>query len=328
MPSSRLTLALEAGEVILPQVGRIAVFGPRHGMDLEVLPQNRLSIVTGLKPDYDYFAGLGYDCVVAPEGRFAASIVCASRAKSLARAMIAEAVSVTNGPVIVDGNKTDGIESLLKDVRKRVSTSPPFSKAHGKIFAFEAAGEFVDWRAEPKQIEGGFQTAPGVFSADGIDPGSAMLASHLPEKLGPRVADLGGGWGYLACAVLARSHVEELHLVEADHAALGCARINVVDARARFHWADATRWQAPVLIDTVVMNPPFHTGRSAEPELGRAFIRAAAGMLKPSGELWMVANRHLAYEPMLLDCFGQLEETAGDTKFKILRAARPARVRR
>ena len=39
-------------------------------------------------------------------------------------------------------------------------------------------------------------TVPGIFSADGIDPASALLADNLPEKLGARVADLGGGWAF------------------------------------------------------------------------------------------------------------------------------------
>ena len=52
-------------------------------------------------------------------------------------------------------------------------------------------------------------------------------------------------------------------------------------------------------MDAVVMNPPFHTGRTAEPGLGQAFITAAARLLAPQGQLWMVANRHLPYETAL-----------------------------
>lgn len=325
---SRLTLGLDGGDVTLPDAGRIAVFGPRVGTDLSALPMERVRVLTGLKPDYDYFAGLGYDCAVMPEGRFSASLVCIPRAKPLARAMLAEAAEVTDGLVIVDGQKTDGIEAVLKDLRKRVDVTAPLSKAHGKLFAFEARPGFADWVGAPHEIEGGFVTRPGVFSADGIDPGSAMLASHLPAKLGAEVADLGGGWGYLSHEILTRDSVRTLYLVEADHAALDCAQQNVPDARAQFHWADVTRWQTPALLDTVVMNPPFHTARAADPSLGRAFITAAAGMLKPSGQLWMVANRHLPYETTLDSVFAQVEEVAGDARFKILRGARPKRQRK
>ncbi|MAZ25628.1 MAG: MFS transporter, partial [Cytophagaceae bacterium] len=114
-------------------------------------------------------------------------------------------------------------------------------------------------------------------------------------------------------------------LVEADRTALDCAERNVTDPRASFHWADATSWEPPALLDTVVMNPPFHTGRKADPALGQAFIAAARRMLKPAGQLWLVANRHLPYETALATHFRASEEIAGDSCFKILHASRPKR---
>lgn len=324
--ATRLTLALADGVVTLPEAGRIAVFTPRADTDLSALPMERVQVITPLKPDHDYFAGLGYDCAVVPEGRYSAAILCLPRAKARARAALAEAASVTDGSVTVDGLKTDGIESVLRDCRRRVTVSAPLSKAHGKIFSFDAGPEFADWAATaPQDIAGGFVTAPGVFSADGIDPASEFLANSLPPKLGAHVIDLGAGWGYLSARALERDSILRLDLVEADHAALACARRNVPDARAQFHWADATRWQPEARADAVIMNPPFHESRAADPDLGRAFIRAAAGMLKPSGMLWMVANRHLPYETTLAQCFASVTETAGDTRFKILNASRPAR---
>ncbi|MDT9081655.1 methyltransferase, partial [Escherichia coli] len=79
------------------------------------------------------------------------------------------------------------------------------------------------------------------------------------------------------------------------------------DPRARFTWADATQGR-PGPFDAVVMNPPFHNGRAADPALGLAFIRAAAHALTPSGTLWMVANRHLPYEAALREAFREVEE--------------------
>jgi 16S rRNA (guanine1207-N2)-methyltransferase len=230
--------------------------------------------------------------------------------------------------VIVDGAKSDGVESLLKACRARVDVAAVFSKAHGKVFSFRAGPGFADWTAAPREIEGGFVTLPGVFSADGIDPGSRMLAAHLPATLGRTVVDLGGGWGYLGARALERAEIERLHLVEADHDALDCARRNVPDPRLRLHWEDAMRWHAPAPVDSVIMNPPFHSGRAPDPAMGAAFIRAAAAMLTPGGQLWMVGNRHLPYEPVLAEHFARSEEVAGDTRFKILHAARPSRLRR
>ena len=164
-----------------------------------------------------------------------------------------------------------------------------------------------------------------MFSADSIDPGSRLLADTLPAKLGAHIADLGGGWGYLAARALERDTVTRLDLVEADHAALTCARLNVQDTRLHLHWDDATRWRADTLVDTVITNPPFHTDRTADPALGRSFIAAAAALLKPSGALWLVANRHLPYETSLAEHFSRIDEVTGDNRFKILHASRPSR---
>ena len=82
------------------------------------------------------------------------------------------------------------------------------------------------------------------------------------------------------------------------------------------------------LFDTVVMNPPFHVGRRGEPALGQAFIATAAAILGNAGHLWMVANRHLPYEIALNSLFVKVEEPFGTSKFKVLHAQRPSRLRR
>jgi len=327
--SPRLFLAVEAG-VPIPEEGRIAVFHPRGDADLSALPAGRLLVIQPMRPDHDALAARGFTCAATlPEDeRFSASVVFATRAKGLGRDLVARASACTDGPVLVDGAKTDGIDSLIKPLVKQAGAHAPISKAHGKICWFAGGAELSEWRADDFTDIGGYVTAPGVFSADGIDPASALLAQSLPVKLGRRVADLGAGWGYLATQILTRDTVETLHLVEADHAALACARRNVIDARAQLHWADACNWTAPEPLDTVVMNPPFHTGRAAEPSLGQAFIDTAARILTPSGQLWLVANRHLPYETRLGEKFAQVDEIAGDNRFKVLHASRPKRQRR
>lgn len=333
MRSARLTLALDSGALSLPPTGPITVFGPRTGDDLSDLPLDRLTLVQGLRPDHDHFRALGHTVSLAGPPGAAASLVCLPRQRDEGRAMVAEAVALTapGGMIIVDGQKSDGIDTMYRDIRARVATSAPLSKAHGKIFAFATStapdGVFDDWRAQDRQIEGGFVTRPGVFSADGPDRGSALLAAALPGKLPARVVDLGAGWGYLARAILARDGVQHLDLVEADATALACARINVTDPRAAFHWADALTFRPEKAADAVVCNPPFHTARTADPALGQAFIRAAARMLHPGGTLWLVANRHLPYAAVLSEAFREVEEIGTDSGFRLTRAARPNRVR-
>lgn len=333
MRSARLTFALQSGALVLPESGDIVVLRPRAGDDLAMLPKARVTIIQGFRPDYDAFAARGYHVLARaePGAVYACALVCLPRAKAEARALLAQAARIVHpaGLIVVDGQKTDGADGVLRDLRARVAVSEPISKAHGKVFTFRAgAAPLDDWSAQVAQVEGGFQTLPGVFSADGPDAGSALLAAALPEKLPARIIDLGAGWGFLSAAILQRRGVVELHLVEAEADALDCARLNIRDPRAQFHWADATTFKMDRGVDAVICNPPFHTGRDADPGLGVAFLQAAARLLAPHGTLWLVANRHLPYDHALGPLFRQIEEIGGDARFRLTRAARPARPNR
>ena len=325
--SPRLTLALDRGAVAIPPEGRIGLFGAAAGDDLSALPKTRVTVVQRFRPDVDALMRRGWTVTPEAEGRFVLSVVFLPRSREAARARIAEAARLTDGPLLIDGDKTAGADGILREIRARATTGEVLAKAHGKIFAV-TGGDFADWaEGAPRQVAGGFVTRPGVFSADGPDRGSVLLADALPARLGPRVADLGAGWGYLARAILAREGVSEVHLIEADHAALACARINVTDPRARFHWADATAFQPEAPFDTVVTNAPFHVSRAADPGLGRAFVEAARAMLSPRGDLWLVANRHLPYEGALRAAFRDVTELGADPAFKLFHASHPIRSR-
>jgi len=320
--STRLSLALADS---VPE-GRFLVIGARAADDLAPLGPDRMVIQQRHFPDHHALAARGFDVTTQAEGRFEAALVFLPRAKPEARARIAEAAACLSAgaPLWIDGQKTDGVDSILKELRDLAGIDEVHSKAHGKIFRLTLpAGDWLPagWAARPNHVAPGFVTRPGVFSADGIDPGSALLARHLPERLPSRMVDLGAGWGWLAAQALSRPGVEVIHLVEADSAALQSARDNIADPRARFHWADARDVALADPVNGVIMNPPFHDGRDADPRLGAAFIASAARLLTGAGRLWMVANRHLPYEAALARHFAQVTETGGDARFKIIEAS-------
>jgi 16S rRNA (guanine1207-N2)-methyltransferase len=321
MAQSRLSTALASGQLSLP-AGVVSVRRPAPGYDLSALPE--AEIATSFRPDFDLWSAAGHS-VTAKPGLAATAVVVLPRAKALARAMIAEAAAQAS-LVVVDGQKTDGIDAIFAECRKRLGEMPGLSKAHGRLFWFAGTDVFADWAAPPpaRGPEGFFTTA-GVFSDGTVDAGSAQLAAALPAKLPKRMADLGAGWGYLAAAVLTRDGVLSIDLIEAEALSLDCARLNVTDPRAAFHWADASTFRPAQAYDGIVMNPPFHLGRAADPGLGRAFIAAAARMLTPGGQLWMVANRHLPYESALRESFRNLAEIGGTGGFKLFHATRPIR---
>lgn len=333
--SDRLSLALGTG-LSVPDTGLgTLVLGPTGPVDAAGLPAPVIH-VTGMAPIATQI-GLASATAVPdlPEGPFDVVIVCLQRNRMQSFGLLADGLSrlADGGLLVVDGQKTDGVDAFLKRMKPAVPVAGTLSKSHGKV-AWGPKPDpmpklMVDWRSDaaPRQV-GGQWTAPGMFSADGLDEGSALLIAHLPESAKGRVADLGAGWGALSSALLARApKIEVLDLIEADHAALNAARENVQDPRARFHWADANTFQADEPYDLIVTNPPFHESRSADPALGRAFITAAARLLGPKGRLLMVANRQLPYESTLDSAFRQWEQIETTPRYKIIRASHPLRQR-
>ncbi len=329
MRSARLEMALDTGVLTLPASGQIAVYQPAQGDDLSALPQDRMRLITPMRPDHAAFAAQGFAMDGAgPDG---AALVCLPRAKSLAYALIHRAMAglAPGGILVLDGQKLDGIEAVLKDIKGLgLRMGEVLSKAHGKLVVLEKTAMPEAWADRESVIDGGFITVPGVFSADGPDRASVLLAQALPAKLPPHMVDFGAGWGLLSRAVLARDSVKSLDLIEADARALDCARKNVVDERARFLWEDVTTFKPPKNWSGAVMNPPFHATRAAEPTIGMAFLRAAHRGLTPDGQLWMVANRHLPYGPLLAELFQKVEEVGGDGAFRIVRAEAPRKAGR
>ncbi len=329
MTPNRWTLALESGALALPSEADVLVFRARGDADFSALGQVRA--VQGFRPDHDALARRGIEVSAVADGTADAALVQIVKSKPESFGLIAEALTqvAPGGVVMVDGQKEEGIESLLKAVRAVLPVTDVLSKSHGKLFWLtrpEALPEEVEaWRLAPQEIEGGYVTFPGLFSADGPDQGSELLVALLPQLKG-RVADLGAGWGYLAGEVLKEQEgITSLDLIEADWAALEAAKENVPDSRAASHWADATAFTPADPYDAIICNPPFHTGRKADPALGRAFIQAAARMLTPSGQFFMVANRHLPYEAALKAAFGTGKMLAELHGYKLYQAAKPKR---
>ncbi|MFZ3580633.1 class I SAM-dependent methyltransferase [Loktanella sp. DJP18] len=318
---SRLHTVLDDGLLTLPE-GPVTVMRPAADYDLSALGDRDIHVAQNFAPDADAFAQAGY--TVAQDAPSSPTmIVVVPRAKALARSMIAQACALGQ-VIVVDGQRTDGIDSLYKDVRARLGDVPSLPKAKGRLFWFPATDVLSDWAAPPPvQGDHGYFTTAGVFSDGAVDKGSALLAAALPQKLPARMADLGAGWGFLSRAVLTRAGVASLDLIEAEALSLACARLNVTDDRATFHWANALTFQPRTKYDGIVMNPPFHTGSKGTPALGQGFIAAAARLLVPHGKLWMVANRHLPYEAALREHFRNVDELPGDGAYKLFHATRP-----
>ncbi len=326
MTPDRWTLAIEGGE-FEPPGGPVLVLHARADSDFVSLGQ--VTCVQGFAPDYDRLAARGETVMVEPEGSYVAALVQITKSRAGTLSAIAEALGhiPPGGLLMVDGQKDEGIEAIVKQLRLVFEVDGVMSKSHGKLAWLRRPADMpqqvVNWIVAPEPGMHGYLTIPGGFSVDGPDRGSELLVALLPELKG-RVADWGAGWGYIAGEILAEQEtIDSLDLIEADHGMLDAAKINIDDPRATFHWADVTRFTPDAPYDVILCNPPFHTGRRADPGLGRAFIQSAARNLASKGRFFMVANRHLPYEDTLKAVFGtgrMLGELEG---YKIYEAAKP-----
>ncbi|MGY0650945.1 class I SAM-dependent methyltransferase [Luteimonas sp. A537] len=353
LPFADGTLAREAGALFLraragaalqpqdwPGLACESVFKP----DAEALLRAGFTVTDGLaesSSDAAAAADIGADLGERP-----LVLLLPPRQRDEARAAFAEALArAAPGAYVVASVANDaGAKSAEADFARIAGPVSTRSKHKCRVFwarAGQAGSEpalAAQWRGldAPRLIEGGrFLSRPGVFAWDRVDPASALLARNLPADLAGRAADLGAGYGYLSAELLERCPgITALDAFEADARALALARHNLAGHAPRvalgFHWQDVTAGIATGY-DVLVSNPPFHVPDGRErPDVGRAFIAAAAQALRPGGRLWLVANRHLPYEEALGAGFGDVRLVAQEGGFKVVEAvkstgARPPR---
>lgn len=331
----RLTLAVESGALVLPADGDVVVLRAEPSDFLDLLPAPICE--QAFRPTFDALvrANRAVEPRLADSTRAAAVVVNLGRSRAENLGAVARGLHMLppGGLLVIGGSKADGVDALTRQVTRELPAAGSFVKAHGRVVWLERPELLPDavaaWAAGARLSPNadGFLTAPGMFSPEHADPGSRRLAAELPGRLSGRVADLGAGWGWLAAQALAGNPgIVELDLYEADARALDAAQANVTDPRAHFHWSDATALGSGIArYDAVIANPPFHLGRAAEPDIGAAFIAAAARILKPSGSFFLVANRQLPYEAPLSAAFRQVEKTEESGVYKVIRAERPQR---
>jgi 16S rRNA (guanine1207-N2)-methyltransferase len=294
--------------------------------------KSRLMCLQPFKPDYLALQRAGFDVVprLVGDEQFDGSLISLGKHRGRNEDWLAQALDHVrpSGRIVVSGDKKLGVDSFHKTVTRMAPVAGRLSKHHAVAFWFTRPDtvnvqQIQELAAKPTMLDNRFTTRPGMFSHSAIDKGSALLVKHFGGRISGHVADFGAGWGYLASEVL--NHAEKLKslaLYEADFEALEAAKLNVVagEIPVTFHWHDVNSEAITDVYDTIVMNPPFHAGRSADPTMGQGFIAAAAKRLKPGGKLLLVANRQMPYEAGLKSLFKSvlpLEDNAG---YKIIEA--------
>lgn len=337
-----LFLPLSDGELALPGNEGTLFLRARAGAWLHAWPRSAFVCEQSFKPASDELSQYRMQpaASVDPDRRFPLVLVLPPRQRDEARALLARAVrhASPGGIVVASQANAEGARSGEADLARLAGSVQSRSKHKCRVFHTGRLGATVDaalleqWLALDAVrpiLDGRYVSRPGLFAWDRVDPASALLAEHLPATLGGHVADLGGGYGYLSTEIVRRClHVNAIDIYEAEQRALEPARINLERAIAASGRAIATAYLWHDVIhgieqgyDVIVSNPPFHQGRADQPELGQAFIAAAARALREGGKFWLVANRHLPYESILAERFGEVRRVVERDGFKVIAAS-------
>lgn len=140
-------------------------------------------------------------------------------------------------------------------------------------------------------------TAGGVFAADGLDRGTAVLlrASPMPEGT-PRILDLGCGYGPIALAIAVHCHGALIDAVDVNERALALCRENAqslgVADRVRVLRPDQVEPEARY--DEIWSNPPIRIGKQSLHELLLTWL----ARLAPNGIARLVVGKNLGSDTL------------------------------
>lgn len=167
----------------------------------------------------------------------------------------------------------------------------------------------------------------GVFAGTSIDIGTYDLLAVLDRvsgQQGMRIIDFGCGTGVLAAQIAKLRPSATVIASDQSAAAVESARAtmaaNGLSERVTVVRDDGLSSQPDHSADLVLFNPPFHSGAAVHAGTSLRLFKEAGRVLKPGGELWVVANRHLSYKPALRNLVGETREVRRTPKFTVTRS--------
>jgi len=235
------------------------------------------------------------------------------------------------GRLVLYGGNDEGIRSAARRLEALCGGLATLAnRGHGRIVAGcrppDSSGlraSLSAWRSTASLEVGGQRRAwisyPGVFAADRVDAGTALLISALPPlKAGARVLDYACGSGLIGAAALARSSGITLDALDSDSVALAAARENVPAAHCMLGTTlgavGARRY------DAILSNPPLHRGVVEDHAHLEGLIAAAPAHLLPAGVLAIVVQRRVPLQRLLAQRWGIVAVAAETGGYRVWRA--------
>lgn len=159
---------------------------------------------------------------------------------------------------------------------------------------------------------------PGVFSANELDVGTALLLSTLDSHIRGNVLDLGCGAGVIGSMIKKLNPKATVTMTDIHAMALESARKTLSENQLEGKvFASDVFSDIEGKFDLIISNPPFHDGIDTAYRAVKELITQAKWHLNQGGELRIVANAFLPYPDLLQQHFGKFDVLAQTGKFKV-----------
>jgi 16S rRNA (guanine1207-N2)-methyltransferase len=269
----------------------------------------------------------------APAEPLEAAVLFLPKAKDLTDYLLnALASRLANRELFLVGEKRAGIEAAARQLSPFGRARKLDSARHCQLWqvTVEEAPQPVELNSLAKHFEiempGGplkVVSLPGVFSHGRLDRGSALLLDNLDRLPTGHLLDFGCGAGVLGAAVKRRNPDMKVTMLDVDAFATASSRLTLAanGMEAEVITGDGID-AAPEYLDVILTNPPFHTGVHTDYAATENLLRKARQHLKKSGELRLVANSFLRYQPIIEQHLGVCAVMAEGNGFRIYRAKR------
>jgi len=271
--------------------------------------------------------------VNAPEQGFDAAVLFLPKARELTDYLLnALASRLAGRELFLVGEKRAGIEAAARQLSPFGRARKLDSARHCQLWqvtvadAPEAAPlESLAQRYSIDMEDGPLTVVslPGVFSHGRLDRGSALLLQHLDKLPSGHVLDFGCGAGVLGAAIKRRYPHNEVTMLDVDAFAVASSRLTLAEngLQAEVICADGID-AAPMELNSILTNPPFHVGVHTDYKATENLLLKARQHLRKNGELRLVANSFLRYQPLIEEQFGLCATKAEGNGFRVYSAKR------
>jgi len=279
------------------------------------------------------FEGRSHFGVDVPEQPFEAAVVFLPKARELTNYLLnALASRLAGRELFLVGEKRSGIEAAAKQLSPFGRARKLDSARHCQLWqvTVEDAPQAVSLESLAQHYEVEMEdgplkvvSLPGVFSQGRLDRGSALLLENIDKLPSGNLLDFGCGAGVLGAAVKRRYPHNNVIMLDVDAFATASTRLTLAanGLEAEVLTGDGID-AAPMGLSTILSNPPFHVGVHTDYQATENLLRKARQHLKSGGELRLIANAFLKYQPIIEEHFGVCAIKAQGNGFRIYRAKR------